>query len=263
MNGSTVAETLTKEEQWVLKEKYVVTNVRGLRNPSLVAFEADRDRLACGEPVAYVIGWQPFLGLKIYLDSRPLIPRPETEWWVEQLLSNVRLTKSYICALDLCAGSGAIGCAMLAAFPEAEVYFGEIDPAHETTIRKNIEMNSLDATRAHIGIGDLFTPFVGERFDIIACNPPYISSGRTLPVSVTDYEPEQALYAGEDGLDLIRRIAAALPHRLTPGGQAWVECDSAHTEEARTLFERAGLAAQIRTDQYGTPRVICARHSVQ
>ena len=70
---------LNKEETWLLEEKY-----SGIATPE---FEADCARLALGEPVAYVIGWQPFLGLKIYLDSRPLIPRTETEWWAEQLIS--------------------------------------------------------------------------------------------------------------------------------------------------------------------------------
>src|SRR3990167_2465909 len=129
------------------------------------------------EPEAYVIGWQPFLGLKIYLDSRPLIPRPETEHLTEQLLKHVGT--SYVPTLkflDLCAGSGAIGCAALARLPEAQVYFGEIDPAHEATILKNIRENGLDESpafakasagkRADIRIGDLFEPFAGMRFDI-------------------------------------------------------------------------------------------------
>ena len=74
-------DTLTKEEQWVLEEKYGQKEITDV-NPH---FEEDRRRLAEGEPIAYVIGWQPFLGLKIYLDSHPLIPRPETEWWVNRL----------------------------------------------------------------------------------------------------------------------------------------------------------------------------------
>jgi release factor glutamine methyltransferase len=272
---------VTKEEQWVLEEKYL-----GLVNPD---FEKDRARLASGEPVAYVIGWQPFLGLKIYLDSRPLIPRPETEWWVEQLLAAMRPEEPerkkgirlglaarsvpffrsgdegrphQLRVLDLCAGSGAIGCAMLAALPTAEVYFSDIDPAHEQTIQKNIHENGLDSRRARVCIGDLFTPFPADmRFDVIACNPPYIPRGRALPASVTRHEPALALYAGADGLGLIRRIASELPARLTSRGVAWIECDSEHAQETRTLFERAGPASELMHDQYERPRVIiaCAR----
>src|SRR3989344_4823069 len=147
-----------------------------------------------GEPLGYIIGWQPFLGLQIFLDSHPLIPRPETEWWTEQMLSMLASRESaesfsvvrlglaarsdqfsspvtglrkmevpMWCAtekgsvderririLDLCTGSGAIGCAALAKLPNAQVYFGEIDPAHEATILRNIRENNLDESRADV-----------------------------------------------------------------------------------------------------------------
>ncbi|MDO8593839.1 MAG: HemK/PrmC family methyltransferase [bacterium] len=233
------------------------------------------------EPEAYVIGWQPFIGLKIYLDSKPLIPRTETEWWTDQLLTKLTSRESpesfsvvrlglaarsatekgsgderCIRFLDLCAGSGAIGCAALARLPHAQVYFGEIDPAHEATILKNIRENNLDASRAFVRIGDLFEPFGDMKFDVIAANPPYIPTGRTLPASVAGYEPHQALYAGADGLDLIHRIASELPQHLNKGGVAWIECDSAAASDAAALFTVQGLTNEIRTDQYDSPRVI-------
>ncbi|MDO8407653.1 MAG: peptide chain release factor N(5)-glutamine methyltransferase [bacterium] len=270
---------MTRDERWLLEEKYA-------GRADAPGFATDCARLAEGEPVAYVIGSQPFLGLRIYLDSHPLIPRPETEWWVEQLLQNVRHRKSYITFLDLCAGSGAIGCAILKYLPQAEVWFGEIDSAHEPTIRKNIEMNgpirpalrsaelsisasrlnclrtfslnarSLNETRAHIGIGDLFAPFPDTKFDLIVCNPPYVPNNRELSASVARHEPALALRAGKDGLALIRRIAVELPNRLARGGEAWVECDSEHAPEARALFERADFSTRIMQDQYGLPRVL-------
>lgn len=220
------------------------------------------------EPEAYRIGDQPFLGLTIYLDSRPLIPRPETEWWTEQLIAHVGRRTSNMKFLDLCAGSGAIGCAALKYLPQAQVYFGELDPAHEATIWKNIRENHLDASRAQVRIGDLFAPFDSSitftidekmeplRFDVIAANPPYIPEDRTLPVSVADYEPAVALRAGADGLALIRRIARSVRRRLAEGGVAWIECDHAHAEAARELFTTQGFRAEIRTDQYGRPRII-------
>src|SRR3989338_7445424 len=239
------------------------------------------------EPEAYVIGWQPFIGLKIYLDSKPLIPRTETEWWTEQFLNKVKNEQAYsveevsqrggaraskfsaenyaspktdmpvrLKFFDLCAGSGAIGCAALARLPDAQVYFGEIDQAHETTVLKNIRENNLDASRADVRIGDLFEPFGDIKFDIIVANPPYIPVGRELPVSVADYEPALALYAGVDGLNIIRRIAAGLPKHLSPNGQAWIKCDSEYSDAACTLFEVQGLRAEIRTDQYDKPRVL-------
>jgi len=245
---------MTKDEQWLLEEKY------GGRET--LEYEADKKRLARSEPLAYVIGWQPFLDLKIFLDSKPLIPRPETEWWTEQLLAHVGRSTSYGRFLDLCSGSGAIGCAALAKLPNAQVYFCEIDPAHEATILKNIRENDLNKSpvcagkRADIRIGDLFKPFGDMRFDIIAANPPYIPAGRTLPASVADYEPASAFYAGEDGLANIRRIATELPQHLTRDGIAWIECDDMYAETARMLFESHGFNAEIRTDQYGAQRSI-------
>ena len=247
-NPYSAKATKGKDEQWLLDEKYggVATE----------AFESDKKRLASGEPLAYVIGWQPFLGLKIHLDSHPLIPRPETEWWVEQMLTSGRHARPMLHVLDLCAGSGAIGCAVLQALPDTKVFFGEIDLAHEATILKNIQENHLDESRADIRIGDLFEPFGDTRFDLIAANPPYIPAGRVLDASVADYEPALALRSGEDGLDLIRRIAADLPRHLTPGGEAWIEVDNAAAAAAAALFIDQGLTALIRVDQYGVPRVI-------
>jgi release factor glutamine methyltransferase len=211
------------------------------------------------EPEAYIIGWQPFVGLKIHLDSKPLIPRAETEWWTDQILNNVVHQKFYMKFLDLCAGSGAIGCAALSRLPNTQVYFGEIDEKHKATILKNIRENNLDESRIHICIGDLFEPFGDMTFDIIAVNPPYIPAGRKLPRSVAEYEPAIALYAGNDGLDVTRRIAAELPKRLAANGEAWIECDSPNIEAALALFTAQGLSAEIRTDQYGNPRVIYAK----
>ncbi|MDO8523715.1 MAG: peptide chain release factor N(5)-glutamine methyltransferase [bacterium] len=270
----------TKEQKWLLIEKY--GGVKSLE------FDKDCKRLAEGEPLAYVIGWVLFLGLKMYLDSKPLIPRPETEWWTEQLIANVgTYDVPTLKFLDLCAGSGAIGCAALARLPNAKVYFGEIDPTHEATIRKNIRENDLDESRADIRIGDLFNPFtshltlpspIGDGkvkrqqdelfkkwtsdvhfFDIIACNPPYVPQERVLPESVQNFEPALALRAGVDGLSIIRRIIKEASAHLTVGGQLWLECDTEHAESVRQLVEQAGAReAKLRTDQYGRPRLIVA-----
>ncbi len=267
---------MTRDQKWLLDEKYGGIATEG--------FEADKKRLAAGEPLAYVIGHQPFLGLQIYLDSKPLIPRPETEWWTEQLFGEIRNAVPDLKFLDLCAGSGAIGCAALAKLPNARVYFGEIDPAHEATILKNICENNLDESRAplealaeskpdtegvlpltgraDVRIGDLFEPFSDMKFDVIAANPPYVPTSRMLPPSVADYEPARAIFAGDDGLDLIRRIALELPQRLAPGGVAWIECDSAHAAAACALFAEQGFEAEIRDDQYGEPRSIVCKHTI-
>lgn len=220
--------------------------------------DEDRTRLASGEPLAYVIGWIPFLGLRIDLSSRPLIPRPETEWWTEKLVEHLqeRVGDSPFRFLDLCAGSGAIGLSILKALPNARVSFGELMPKQAEQIRKNRELNGLDEARADIRDSDLFANFAGERWDIIAANPPYVPAARAaeLDTSVTEFEPHEALFAGSDGLNVVRRIAAEAPAHLLPGGELWMECDIANIKAAKTLLSAAD--STILNDQYGRPRVL-------
>lgn len=243
--------TDANERELLIRDKY--------QGDATADLTEDLERLATGEPLAYVIGWMPFLGLRIGLDSHPLIPRPETEWWTEQLLKDLkdRFDEAPFSFLDLCAGSGAIGLAVLAAFPGAKVSFAEVVPAHVEQIRKNIETNKLDASRAIVRESDLFSAFAYERFDVVASNPPYVPAERLLDSSVTEHEPAEALYSGTDGLDLIRRIAHDAHTHLSPKSVLWMECDVANIDEASTLLMDNGFGhVEIRTDLYGRPRIV-------
>lgn len=238
-------------QEALIRDKY-----QGDRSADL---SADLARLEAGEPLAYVIGWIPFLGLRIDLTSHPLIPRPETEYWTEVLIERLkkRFGDTPFSFLDLCAGSGAIGLAVLKALPNAHVGFGELELAHTQLILKNIEMNGLDQSRAVIRRGNLFAPFFDEEFDVIATNPPYVPSERVLDESVTAYEPAGALYAGPRGLDLITRIAREAPRHLAEDGELWMECDIENIETAQSLVLEGGASrVDIRTDQYGRPRTL-------
>jgi release factor glutamine methyltransferase len=220
----------------------------------------DRDRLASGEPLAYIIGWIPFLGLRIGLGSRPLIPRPETEWWTERLIERLKgeFGDRPFSLLDLCAGSGAIGLAVLKEVPHAKVSFGEIRPEHCRQIRENLSANGLDASRADIRESDLFAAFDADaRWDIIAANPPYVPDSRTLEDSVSGHEPAEALFAGSDGLSVIRKIAEESPQLMAGGGELWLEADIGNVADAKALLETAGAArAEILTDHYDRQRVV-------
>lgn len=224
------------------------------------ALEEDMARLASGEPLSYVIGWIPFLGLRIRLDSHPLIPRPETEWWTNELISHLRerFGAKPFRLLDLCAGSGAIGLAVLKELPNAHVSFGELMPEHVELIKQNLQENNLDAARADIRQSDLFAAFT-EEFDVIATNPPYIPEQRALDASVTDFEPPESLFSGNDGLSLIRKIAEQAKTHLLVEGEVWLEADTENVGTAKTLLETYGAQrSEIRTDQYGRPRFVVA-----
>lgn len=263
---------MTNDEQWLCNEKY-----GGIPSPE---FEADRLRLAAGEPLAYLIGHIPFLGTTIHLDSHPLIPRPETEYWVEQVIIAIRSkqtsidesdtnkpsirmegsgarisqTNAVLRVLDLCAGSGAIGVAVANAVPEAHVTFAEIDPAHLPTIAKNLDVNGIDCTRYQIFQSDLFANVSGT-FDFILSNPPYIDSAldRT-ETSVTAHEPHKALYGGTDGMELIACIIANTPAYLTKEGQLWLEHEPEQVNRIQELAHEHGFAAVTHTDQYKLER---------
>lgn len=239
--------------EYVVRDKY--------HGDSSLVTEEDMSRLASGEPVAYIIGWLPFLELHLALDSKPLIPRPETEWWTELLIAYIRekYKDAPITILDLCAGSGAIGLSLLKAIPHAQVYFIEQEDAHLKTIQANIISNNLDPLRASIFSGDLFQNVPEVQFDIIACNPPYIPDTRVLDKSVTEFEPGHALFSGIDGLDLIRRIANESPAHMVSGGELWLEADIENIEEAKELLlSHSAKSAVIQNDLYGRPRLVIA-----
>lgn len=122
-----------KEREWLLQEKY-----QGKECP---AFFRDLKKLESGIPLAYVIGWVDFLGAKIGLESKPLIPRVETEWWVERMIHDSRFRIQETNVLDIFAGSGCIGIAILKNVPGTRVDFAEKSAKHAKQIEKNLELN--------------------------------------------------------------------------------------------------------------------------
>ena len=220
--------------------------------------EEDLERLQNEEPLAYVIGWIPFLGLRIDLSSRPLIPRPETEWWTEKLCAHLRakFADAPFTFLDLCSGSGAIGLAIAKQFPNAHVTLSDVDASHKASIEHSIELNGLSNEAITLGSGDLFQNLQEARFNVIAANPPYIPDTRALPRSVTAFEPSLALYSGSDGLELIERITKEVSDHLHAHGELWLECDIAHSKEVAELLSATGADSTIHEDQYGRPRFV-------
>ncbi len=223
--------------------------------------EEDQVRLASGEPLAYVIGWMPFRGLSMNLESKPLIPRTETEWWTE--LCSTHLKKRFgttpFSILDLCAGSGAIGLSLARDFPNAAVTLSELVTEHCDQIKRNRDSNNLASPRITVIESDLFAALADSKFNIIVSNPPYIPTTRELDASVKDFEPAEALFAGTDGLEIIRRIASEAPAHVLPGGELWMEVDSEHITEAEQLIRNGGaLRTEILKDQYDRPRLVVA-----
>lgn len=240
-----------QERQWLLVDKY-----QGQKSE---AYLSDVAKLEAGVPLAYLIGHLPFLNTTIYLDSHPLIPRPETEYWAEHAIKEMSAQgeQSSFRVLDLCAGSGALGVAVAHSFANALVDFIEIDSSHLPTIAKNCNANNIETSRVNIYAGDLFSISNGNplpKYDFILTNPPYIdkSLNRTAQ-SVIDNEPELALYGGEAGMEIIARIIKEAPKHLNQGGQLWIEHEPEQTEAISKLASSQFIVT-THQDQYGVKR---------
>ncbi len=179
------------------------------------------------KPEAYETGSIPFLGADIDLSLQPLIPRPETEYWVERAIagitSSAKRRTSGVRALDLFAGSGCIGIAVAKAIPEARVDFAEINPRFVEQIKINLAKNGVAPERARVYESDMFQNVPPEKYDFILANPPYVAPEEKIEASVRDWEPHGALFGGRDGLEYVKRTLMEAPQHLAPGGKLFLE----------------------------------------
>jgi release factor glutamine methyltransferase len=222
----------------------------------LAAFRDLVRRRAGGEPTPYLTGRREFYGRPFRVDGRVLVPRPETELVLEAALAALPQGGR---ALDLCTGSGALAVSLALERPAAQVLATDLSPDALAVARENAD--ELGATVLLLE-GDLYDPVPsGARFDVIVSNPPYVPRGEldTLPREVRR-EPRLALDGGDDGLALLRRVAAGAPPRLLPGGTLVLEMHESHREALPRLCLDAGFVhAEARLDLAGLPRYVVAR----
>jgi release factor glutamine methyltransferase len=231
---------------------------------------ADLARREAREPVAYILGRKGFRWIELFVDRRVLIPRPDTETLVENVLQTVRHQPGLEAprVIDLCTGSGCIAAAIAHHLKTATVLATDISPAAVKVARKNVERLGL-ADRVIVEEGDLFEPLKhlvdAQPFHLIVANPPYIRTAdiAELDRSVRDYEPVQALDGGMDGLVLHRRILDEAPDRLVPGGRVFLEIAYDQGELAREVAGHYPGLEEVRIlkDFGGRDRVLTARRS--
>ena len=214
-------------------------------------------RRKAGEPVAYIIGAKEFCGLRLTVDRRVLIPRPETEELVARVIHDHRGKAAGI--LDLGTGSGAIACALADALPDAQIVASDIDADALDVAQENVEtlafadritlihgdlFEALDDSRASLGIphskGMPHSKGI-PRFDAIVANLPYVGENDDdlLEPGVRDFEPPQALFGGSDGLDVYRRMLPAAPQHLVDDGRLYMECGPRNAIDLAALAKRA------------------------
>jgi len=210
------------------------------------------DRRAAGQPLEHVLGWAEFRGLRIAVDPGVFVPRRRTEFLVGQALAVARPGDVIV---DLCCGAGAIGIALAAAVPRAELHAADIDPAAVRCARRNAAAYApARGFTAHVYQGDLYQPLPAGllgRVAVLTANVPYVPTGQIAfrPPEARTYEPRVALDGGGDGLDLLRRVAAGASRWLAPGGHLFVETSERQAEAAGTAFTAGGLVARVISDE--------------
>ncbi|MDD5457820.1 MAG: peptide chain release factor N(5)-glutamine methyltransferase [Phycisphaerae bacterium] len=223
-------------------------------------------RAAGGEPVAYLTGRTEFYSLSLEVNRDCLIPRPETELLVERAIEFLRLRDGEQAVCDLCTGCGCIAVAIAKNFPRAKVIATDICSAALETAAKNVAKYGL-SDKIKLLCGDLFSPLIEHldksRFDLIVCNPPYISEAEfaELGSNVRDYEPKTALYGGIDGLDIYRRLIAVAADHLKSGGAIMVEIGYQQGPAVRQMLEKQKLFSQVvvEKDFSDNDRIVRAR----
>ena len=209
-------------------------------------FQSMLKRRLKGEPVAYITGRRAFWNIELHVGPGVLIPRPDSEVLISSALEHFEGTEGPKRILDLGTGPGTLLLAALDLWPEATGL--GVDSSRRAMSYASANSRRLGfEKRARFRIGD-WADGIDEKFDLILCNPPYVAEHEPLGAGVAEHEPEEALFAGPEGLDSIRQIAPAIPRLLAPGGLAAVEIGSAQGEAALDLLRREGLAGRIVQD---------------
>ena len=223
--------------EWLLADAMGVPRLRLLAEPGLpvcpAALKKFKGYLVLKEqglPLAYILGWQDFRGLRINVDKRVLVPRPETEELAGLAADFLRTRKGELSALDYGAGSGAIGLWLAREFPALRLTAAEKSARAIVCARGNAENLGL-AARVKFVRASTLAPVRG-RFDLIVSNPPYIPTSVIPGLSPEVLsEPHMALDGGSDGLDVARMLADKAPSRLKPGGALIMEMGEAQAHK--------------------------------
>jgi release factor glutamine methyltransferase len=210
-------------------------------------------------PVALLTGTREFWSLSLEVTPDVLVPRPETETLVASALERLPDAEAELRVLDVGTGSGAVALALAAERPKARVVATDVSAAALAVAGRNAERLGL-ADRVAFAQGDLFEPVAGERFDLVVSNPPYIARGEAGSLAPElRHEPESALYAGADGLEVLRRLVAEAGDHLEAGGVLVLEIDPGQAPALLQLCADAGLRdVRVQRDLAGRARAVSA-----
>lgn len=232
----------------------LLTRGRDPATPTFVEqFDAALARRAAREPVAFITGHREFWGLDFEVTRDVLVPRPETELIVEAAIAVVDPGRCRR-VLDVGTGSGCLAVALATELAHARVIATDTSPGALRVARRNALRHGI-GDRISFVRANLLDALTGP-IDLIVANPPYIPDGTDLPADVAHYEPAAALYAGPDGLAVLRRLISTAAARLAGGGAFIVEFGVGQSGSVRLLADRAGWPrVELRNDLQGIPRI--------
>ncbi len=235
---------------------------RPLGATELAEFKARLRRRARREPLQYIEGTAAFRNLSLVVDPRVLIPRPETEVLVGEVLRWAE-ARTGVAVLDIGTGSGAVAISLATEGADriSRVVATDVSPDAIQLARANAASAGCTVDFRE---GSVYTPVRGECFDVVVSNPPYVAESERgeLDAEVRDWEPEAALFAGPDGLSVLRDLVQNAPVHLNPGGLLALETGSGQTEIVAELIRGAGGFAEPRTarDLAGRARIVLAAY---
>jgi release factor glutamine methyltransferase len=226
-------------------------------SPFAAQYEELISRRAHREPLSYITGTREFWNLSIEVSPAVLIPRPETEGLVEAVNELFQDHQAALRIADVCTGSGCVAVAIASERPNVRVIATDDSAAALEIARRNTVRHAV-TDRVQCVRGDLLKPLSGT-FDVIVANPPYVPSGARagLQPEVRDFEPAIALFAGADGLDMIRRLVGESPVHLTPAGYLMFEFGDGQETAVRELISASDRLrmVDVKRDLQGIARI--------
>ena len=212
------------------------------------------ERRRAGEPVAYITGRRAFWNIELHVGPGVLVPRPDSEVLIAAAIEHFEGTDGPQRVLDLGTGPGTLVLAALDVWPEANGLGTDVSRQALAYAAANARRLGFE-NRVKLAQGNWAEGLL-ETFDLILCNPPYIAEGSELGPGVREYEPDEALFAGREGLDAYRALAPQLPHLLNRGGLAAVEIGHDQAKAVTRLLARDGLKAKVARDLAGRDRAV-------
>lgn len=212
------------------------------------------ERRKAGEPVAYITGRRAFWNIELHVGPGVLVPRPDSEVLISSAIEHFDRTDGPKRILDLGTGPGTLLLAALDVWPNATGVGIDVSRQAMSYAAANARRLGFEA-RVKFREGN-WAKGLKEKFDLILCNPPYVPEGAEVGAGVREFEPDEALFAGSEGLDAYRALAPQLPELLADGGLAAVEIGHDQAAAVTGLLERDGLRAKVAQDFGGRDRVL-------